>query len=316
MLQKQGLIFRLVGDNFMKIVRLIGLVLLSIISIAVIFLFEIKSLPAGSSLSGIVLGFSLPGLWHSLQDLSDTTNWKVSQRKLERGNFIKDDTIIRISFAYLYRIKISDKYLLVKNERGTGKFQPVGGVYKMKGNEKFELKNLFLVKDDDKVPIDESSRDDYRLRMENKYLRKFVKRFNKRAERERIEDLSREFEEELIKTKIVNWDHITYRFCGRHMTELKFGEHFQIYELLLADVVELIPSPEQEEDLRKMMEVPSNVYRFATAREIVSLGINTSTGNLEESIGDHTKKIIQENEGKLLKIPGAGKEYTVRLHSS
>lgn len=315
MLQKQGLIFRLVGDNFMKIVRLIGLVLLSIISIVVIFLFEIKSLPAGSSLSGIVLGFSLPGLWHSLQDLTDTTKWKVSQRKLERGGFIKDDTIIRISFAYLYRIKISDKYLLVKNERGTGKFQPVGGVYKLKGNEKIELKNLFLVKDDDKVPIDESSRDDYRLRMENKYLRKFVKRFNKKADRERIEDLSREFEEELIKTGIVNWDHITYRFCGRHMTELKFGEHFQIYELLLADVVELIPSPEQEADLRRMMEESSDMYRFVTAQEIISLGINTSTGNLVESIGDHTNKTIQENEGKLMKIPGTGKQYTVQLNN-
>lgn len=315
MLQKQGLIFRLVGDNFMKIVRLIGLVLLSIISIVVIFIFEIKSLPAGSSLSGIVLGFSLPGLWHSLQDLTDTTKWKVSQRKLERGGFIKDDTIIRISFAYLYRIKISDKYLLVKNERGTGKFQPVGGVYKLKGNEKIELKNLFLVKDDDKVPIDESSRDDYRLRMENKYLRKFVKRFNKKADREQIEDLSREFEEELIKTGIVNWDHITYRFCGRHMTELKFGEHFQIYELLLADVVELIPSPEQEADLRRMMEESSDMYRFVTAQEIISLGINTSTGNLVESIGDHTNKTIQENEGKLMKIPGTGKQYTVQLNN-
>lgn len=316
MLQKQGLIFRLVGDNFMKIGKLIGLVFLSIISIIIVFLFEINSWPVGSTFSGIVLGFSLPGLWHSFQDLTDTTNWKVSQRKLMRGGFIADDTIIRISFAYLYRIKISDKYLLVKNERGTGKYQPVGGVYKLKGNEKVKLKNLFLVKDDNKVPIDESSRDDYRLRMENKYLRKFVKRFNKEAERERVEDLSREFEEELVKTGIVDWDHITYRFCGRHMTELKFGEHFQIYELLLADVVELIPSHVQEEDLHRMMGESSDMYRFATAEEIISLGINTSTGNLVESIGDHTKKTIQENEGKLIKIPGVGTEYTVQLNNN
>ena len=141
MFRKHGLIFRLVGENFMKIGKLIGLVFVSAISITIIFLFEIKNWPAGSSLSGIVLGFSLPGLWRSIQDLLDTTNWKVSQRRLERGGFITDDTIIRISFAYLYRIKISDKYLLVKNERGTGKYQPVGGIYKLKGNEKIELKN-------------------------------------------------------------------------------------------------------------------------------------------------------------------------------
>ena len=99
------------------------------------------------------------------------------------------------------------------------------------------------------------------------------------------------------------------------MTELKFGEHFQIYELLLADVVELIPSPEQEADLRRMMEESSDMYRFVTAQEIISLGINTSTGNLVESIGDHTNKTIQENEGKLMKIPGTGKQYTVQLNN-
>lgn len=57
----------------------------------------------------------------------------------------------------------------------------------------------------------------------------------------------------------------------------------------------------------------SNTYCFATAEEIISLGINTATGDLEESIGDHTKKIIQENEGKLMKIHGVGKIYTVEL---
>ena len=117
----------------------------------IIVLFEINSWPVGSSISGLVLGFSLPSLWKSIQDLTDTTEWKTSQRKLKRGDFIKDDTIIRISFAYLYRIKIGDKYLLVKNERGTGKDQPVGGVYKLFGNEKIELKNRYKVKDDNKI---------------------------------------------------------------------------------------------------------------------------------------------------------------------
>lgn len=314
-LRKQGLIFQLVGDLFMKIGKLFGIAFASAICIAIIFLFEIKNWPVGSSLSGIALGFFLPKLGQSIQDLMDTTDWKVSQRRLQRGGFITDDTIIRVSFAYLYRIKISNKYLLVKNERGTGKYQPVGGVYKLKGNERIELKNRFFVKDDNKVSIDESSRDDYRLRMENQYLRKFVKRFNKKAERERVNDLSREFEEELVKTGIVNWKQIRYRFCGRHITELKFGEHFQIYELLLADVVELIPTPEQEQDLQKLMTQQSERYRFATAEEIISLGINTATGNLVESIGDHTKNTIQENEEQLLKISGVGKEYTVQLNN-
>ena len=63
--------------------------------------------------------------------------------------------------------------------------------------------------DDDKIPIDGSSKDDYRFRMESKYLRRFVKRFNwKKDEREHIENLVREFREELIETGILDWKQI------------------------------------------------------------------------------------------------------------
>ena len=41
---------------------------------------------------------------------------------------------------YLFRIKVGDRYLLVKNNRGTEKYQPVGGVYQFKRGEKDELK--------------------------------------------------------------------------------------------------------------------------------------------------------------------------------
>ena len=297
----------------MKIWKAIGLFTLSLVLIGIILLFEIKEWPAGSSIAGIILGCSFPGVWHSIQDIFDTTNWKSTQRKLARDGLITDETIVRISFAYLYRIKVGDKYFLVKNGRGTEKYQPVGGVYKFNKNEKIDLKNLYHVKDDNKVSIDESSRDDYRLRIENKHLRKFVRRFNKKAERERVDNLGREFKEELVNNNVVNWDQITYRYCGRHMTELKFGDHFQIYELLLADVVELIPTVEQEEDLLQLMVQQSDTYRFATAEEINSLGIDTVTGSLKESIGDHTKKIIQENEDQLMKVSGVGKIYKVKL---
>ena len=298
----------------MKGAKVIGTALLSLVCFGVIILFEIKSWPAGSSIAGIILGLSLPALWHFIQDLRDTTNWKTSQRKLERGDFIGDETLIRISFAYLYRIKVGNKYLLVQNSRNTGKYQPVGGVYKLKAAEKTELKNRFHVMDDDKILIDKSSRNDYRLRMENRYLRKFVKRFDSRnAQRERIDNIGREFKEELIETGILNWTQIRYRFCGRHMTELKFGEHFQIYELLLADIVELIPTAEQETDLKSLLSCPSNQYRFATAEQITCLGMNTEAGELYEWIGDHTKKILQENEGLLMKADGVGKIYNVSL---
>ncbi len=298
----------------MKKWKFIGSVILSFVCIGVILIFEIKDWPAGGSIFGAVLGAYLPVVWHSFQDLCDTTNWTISQRKLKRGGFVKNDTIIRISFAYLYRIKIGNKYLLVQNSRNTGKYQPVGGVYKLLGNEKLELKNLFHVMDDDKILIDESSRDDYRLRMENKYLRKFIKRFNsKSANRERIDNVGREFREELLESGILHWKKISYRYCGRHMTDLRFEEHFQIYELLLADIVELLPTADQEQDLKNLMAHENSKYRFATAEQIKCLGMDLETGELYETIGDHTINILQENEGKLMVMPDTGQIYDVEL---
>ena len=203
--------------------------------------------------------------------------------------------------------------MLVKNDRGTDKYQPVGGVYKFTDSEKLELKNRYQVKDDNKIPIDQSSRNDYRLRMENKYLRRFVRRFDRKAQREKIDNLSREFIEELVEKGILNWTQITYRFCGRYMTELRYGEHFQIYELLLADVVELLPTPEQEEDLMTLTKQQSSLYCFATEEQISSLGIDTDKGGLKEIIGDHTKRILQKNEGQLIKLSNGGQVYTVSI---
>ena len=140
-----------------------------------------------------------------------------------------------------------------------------------------------------------------------------TKRFDGKARREQIDNLGREFKEELLETGLVNWTKITYRVCGRHMTEIRFGEHFQIYELLLADVVELLPTAEQEADLRKLMCTPSDEYYFATEEEIKSLGIDAAAGKLKEIIADHTLKTLQENDGKLMKVPGAKEMYTVDL---
>lgn len=53
-----------------------------------------------------------------------------------------------INWRNRLKSKLEDLEVLFKNERNTNKFQPVGGVYKMKDNEKTELKNLFHIMDD------------------------------------------------------------------------------------------------------------------------------------------------------------------------
>lgn len=297
----------------MKVVKFIAWAVLALMDVAIAFCCG-EHFPAVAPLFWYGLGLLSPCFQHSLEDLFDTANWKISQRKLERGKLIDKNTLIRISFAYLFRIKVGNKYLLVKNARGTGKYQPVGGVYKFRGAEKEALLNLFQIVDDDKIDIDDSSRDDYRLRLKNGDLRKFVKRFDDRADRENIADLSREFKEELACDPVAGWDRIEYRVCGRHDAGLRFSDHFQICELLLADVVELLPTKEQEDDLRSLVErCASGKFRWATAEEIRSLGTHVASGDLAANIAEHSKKILQETQGELIQIRGTGSRHAAHL---
>lgn len=286
-------------------------------SLVLIFLFiMVKDLVDNNSVNNIVGLFfwpSLSCLYKLYQDMFDVLDWQKSQRMLIRGKFITNNTVVRISFSYLYRIKVGDKYLLIKNDRGTDKYQPIGGVYKFEEGEKLILKNKFQIIDDSKIPIDESSYNDYRLRLKNKYLRKFIQHFDVDAKREKINNLSREFREEVIESSALDWNEISYRFCGRHMTKLNYSDHFQIYELLLADIVEVLLKKDQEKELNELVNSLPDKYRLATEEEILSLGVNTNSMQLRENISNHSTKILQIKEDELQKITGVGKVYSVRL---
>ena len=79
------------------------------------------------------------------EDCFDKKKWQSSLRKLWRGNILNKDSLIRISFAYLFRIQVDGKYFLVKNGRGTQKYQPVGGAYKYNKVEKRILSSEFQI---------------------------------------------------------------------------------------------------------------------------------------------------------------------------
>lgn len=305
----------LIGDSLLF--KLVGKTLIIVALLFSINFFSKNLSPTATTLLNTILGIFIRELWTSLQDCFDTTNWKKSQRKLQRGGFLSRNSLVRISFAYLYRIKIGREYFLIKNDRGTGKYQPIGGVYKFDEEEKKTLKDIFHVIDDNKISIDDSSRNDYRLRLQNKYLRKFIKHFDKTTHRENISNLSRELKEEVLnklnELEIAPWKTIKYRFCGRHIADIKFSNHFQMYELLLADIVELILSPEQEDALKKLCSKHHDTYRLELAEKIYSFGINTMVQDLKETIADHTKKILEEEQGKLIAIKSYQGEYTINI---
>lgn len=285
----------------MKIMKTAGLLIITIVSIVCAGICELKSIAVVPMIGSLIAGVSIPYLIPSIIDLTDNENWKSSQRKLKRAGILQKDTSIRISFAYLFRIKVDGKYFLVRNNR-TNKYQPVGGTYKFLEEERKYLSNNIPVEDDDKIPVNKITKFDYRLLVKNKDLRKFVKRFNKTPYRENISNLSREFIEEVFSTKILDeniFGELSYKYCGRHMTNVEYSSVFRCYELLLADIVEVQLSQTQEELFRNLMEINCDTYCFVTAKEINSLGVKCEDNKFSDDIANHTHKILIENTDKL-----------------
>lgn len=294
-------------------------------SIIVLIIFLLLSYLTKNILSGIaclmikgLLDYFFPNIINSVYDslfkLFNCATWKKSQKNLEKNGELQEDTIIRISFAYLFRIKIDGKYFLVQNTR-TSKYQPVGGAYKFNKEEAVYLSKYFNVENDDCIPVDKVTKRDYRLLVKNKYLRDFIERFDKTKNREDIYDLSREFEEEIFNTNILkkeDFGELSYKYLGRHFTEIT-ETSFKPFELLLADIVEVILTDEQEGKFRDIMSKKSNLYTFATAEEIKRCGINVGTNNLNDIIANHTFKIISENSD-LLTMKNKFKEtFTIKM---
>ena len=286
----------------MKLIKMLSLLIGATISIIGAGLCEIYSIPVVPMLGSLIAGILIPYLIPSIVDLSDTQDWKSSQRKLQRAGILQKDTIIRISFAYLFRIKIDDQYFLVQNSR-TKKYQPVGGAYKFNKEEAEYLRDNIPVENDNRIPVDKITKCDYRLLIKNRYLRKFIKRFNKTPYRENILNLSREFNEEIFLSGLLDksaFGELAYSFVGRHMTRVEYGDVFKHYELLLADIVEVQLSESQEQLFRNLMKTECSKYRFANADEIKSLGVRFTTDELSDDIANHTPKILTENAGKLI----------------
>jgi len=284
--------------------NLIFPVFLIILGLFLIYKYELNSNLAKSAILLLIgysiLEYAIGDIIPKLLNLFGKEQWKTTQRKLEREGKLQENSTIRISFAYLFRIKIDGKYFLVPNTR-TGKYQPVGGAYKFNEEEARYLSKNIPVENDDCIPVDEITKRDYRLLVKNKDLRKFVKRFNKTANRENINDLSREFVEEIFGSGILNRDefgNLTYRYCGRHITDI--GETvFRPFEILLADIVEVILTDAQKEIFRKLIKIDSEKYKFCSANEIKSLGVKVGTQELGDCIANHTYKILSENTDKL-----------------
>ena len=252
-------------------------------------------------LATLILEYSTGSLFSNILSLFEGNNWKTSQRKLVKEGKLQPDTKVRISFAYLFRIKIDNYYFLIQNNRSK-KYQPVGGAYKFSEKERDYLSDTFSLEDDDRIPVDEITKLDYRLFVKNKDLRNFFKRFNKTTQSENIEDLSREFIEEIFNSSVLNqsdFGTLTYKYCGRHITQIE-DTVFWPFEILLADIIEIRLTAKQETLFRDLMKKECEKYIFATSKDIKHLGVKIGTHQLRDSIANHTHKILTEKSDVLV----------------
>jgi hypothetical protein len=166
---------------------------------------------------------------------------------------------IRVSISYLYKIKVNDRYLLVRGERMKHQFQPVGGVYKRLRESYYQLRDL-NVKDDDNIPIDDKSINDLRIRVKGKNVTTLLSWYDSQLGRE--VSPYREFYEELIRTQYLDYKifpYVNYYHVRRHQTPIHYSDHFKCHEILIAEIFELRVDEDQEKELvKKMGETHSN----------------------------------------------------------
>lgn len=195
---------------------------------------------------------------------------------------------LRISFASLIRIKVGDKYFLIKSKR-FNLWQPVGGVYKYFDSD---LRRRFGLQDDN-GGFKRSDPNELRLSFPSDKIFKalsLMKWFDSRLGREISPD--REFREELLDPNILSKDlfkEVHFEFIERTF-ELRFSEKFQVWELMAFEVFDLKLEPSQIDQIKSIIGTNTNDVIAMTKNEIDRDGF-ASEGN-DFRIGGQTKYIL------------------------
>lgn len=218
------------------------------------------------------------------------TAWLNKRRlSLLAATSIHRDERIRVSVAYLFRIRIDESYLLIKGHN-IGQYQPIGGVYKTFPSFK-KIEQELDVRRDDHFKHNGRSDDDLRVTVPRRNLLAFIDWFDSREDRE-VETL-REFKEELVDSGILPDETLgsfNPCFVKRSSRRLHYSEHFKTNELLMFDIYEVVLN-EQHMDLLRNEATSGRGLLILVDVEDIEKGCKTIDSR-SENIGIHTKEIL------------------------
>lgn len=234
----------------------------------------------------ISLGFVVAGLIEFIAFLIENRKrWGVLKTLI-----LKRNQPVRVTVAYLFRIEINGKYLLIKrHKKDNPGYQPVGGAYKYLKEENRELFDKLGIEPCNHVTRDKDTEHDLRIIIKKrKNLIAFLKWFESRKNREM--DPYREFYEELIAPGFLSKDtfkHIKYVFIGKHIEGVLKSPVYPQDELRYAEIFELRLENDAQKQAITDLSNKSDEILFATPDEI-----HKRASNNGKVILPHTFKIL------------------------
>jgi hypothetical protein len=197
---------------------------------------------------------------------------------------------VRLSFSYLFRIKVKGKQLLVKNRTGNY-YQLVGGAYKRYISTERMFEGYHIKSDRIFETSHGIAKNDLRIHVPGKFVLKILHWFNSKADREISQ--WREFCEELLTSDILDkhkFRYIDYRYVHTLQTPMQKARKLDCQEILIYEIFDLIPNEEQKLALEELYD-NGDTDKVKWADEIIinSLGFNEYLKETPYEIGVHTK---------------------------
>lgn len=207
------------------------------------------------------------------------------------GLFIKSliywNQDIRFSIAYLYKIKINNKYLLIKGSK-IEQLQPVGGVYKVCSSFSTIERKLNIIFENERGFYEQ---EDLRFCTKGKNISKVLNWFDSRENREVT--VYREFYEEIIKNNILPIEVLSsmrIEFLKQIKPKMSYSKHFKKNEILLFDIYEIHLANEYIDMICRDVKEKNDLIKLVDREDIEKECVDISGKSFK--IGAHSQYII------------------------